>query len=354
MPGLLDRLFGSPRPRRDYQRGPTLAGLDAISLAAIELQKRYWTPNPDELAELEARTRSDLDWPEHLRLHHLRCLAWLDARDGAARAALLAPAGERPALDEPGALEPDLEARVRASAKTLLGRRSPYRPRHGFCWLGEGPPTGDAIPYSDYQGRIVNASLTHLGCVELITLDAELAPAAVEFVDFDRVLTLSRGVLELGADAPTPAFVPVRLLLEYGAEDRAGLLATRYGLSWLSHEPAVLRGQASHAIGAIELGGLADPGRAVGQPSGPGDGRRSLGIRVGPQQIEVLSDYEHEGLARCELGRCYQVSLAIDQDDPRFADKCAGRGLDPDATRGDVVRESRLRSSARLARKAQS
>src|SRR5690606_8194486 len=109
----------------------------------------------------------------------------------------------------------------------------------------------------------------------------------------------------------------------------------------------LVRGLARRSVAATELGNLADPSKAIGNALD----RRPLGICVGPQQFEVLSDYAQEGLGRFELRAAYQLSLAIDQDDPRFVDKCRGRGLDPQATRNDVVREARLRASAQAARK---
>jgi hypothetical protein len=347
MPGLLERLFGPRRPQRDYHRGPKLAGIDPIGERAIGLQKRYWSPAPDELGELEGRGLAALDWPEKLRLHHLRCLALLDAREGLLRRDLLAPAAERPgAVDLENAIEPDLRQRVMASGKALLGRRSPYRPRHGFAWLGDGPPEGDAVPYSDFQGRIVSASLTHLGCIEIIRLDpSTLEPAALEFLAFDQVMTLARSPRAHASDP----FVPARILREYGQDPLVVLLPLRYGLSWFALEPELLRGQATHEVAPIELRGLADPTKALYESLD----RRMLGIAVGPQRLESLSDYAQEGLGRFDLGAAYQISLAIDQDDPRFDDKCRGRGLDVEATRGDVVRESRLRASAKAARKVQ-
>lgn len=345
MPGLLERLFGPRRPQRDYHRGPKLAGIDPIGERAIGLQKRYWSPAPEELRELEERGREALDWPEKLRLHHLRCLALLDAGDEVLRRGLLAPVAERPGAEElENAIDPALRERVASSAKALLGRLSPYRPRHGFAWLGDGPPEGDAVPYSDFQGRIVNGSLTHLGCVEIIRLDpSTLEPAALEFLAFDEIMTLARGPRE-HASAP---FVPARILREYGQGELMVLLPLRQGLSWLAHEPELLRGEAVHEVAAIDVRGLADVTKSFSEPLD----RRRLGIQIGPQRLEVLSDYAQEGLGRFELGAAYQVSLAIDQDDPRFDDKCRGRGLDVEATRGDVVRESRLRASAKAARK---
>jgi hypothetical protein len=333
MSSLLERLFGRPRPvARDYRQGPKLAGLDPVAERAIALQKRYWTPNPEELALLEAQRFETLSSRERMRLHHLRCLALLETPS--LRHGLLAPIAERPSAAElRAAIDPVVRARIEATAKVLIGRRSSVRPRHAFTWLGAGPPEGDVIPYSDLQGRTRNASLTHLGCLEVIALDEAFEPAHVEFLDFDQILTISLAAGELDTEA---AFRPARILREYGLDDRVVLLPLRYGLSWRSHEPEVLRGTAAHQVATIELGG-----------------RRPLGITVGPQRLEVLSDYQEDGdhgLSYFRLADAYQISFAIDQDDPKFADKCRGRGLDPDATRGDVVRESRLRASARATR----
>jgi hypothetical protein len=344
MPGLLERLLGPRRPARDYHRGPKLAGLDPIGERAIELQKRYWSPAPDELRDLEGRGLAALGWPDKLRLHHLRCLALLDAGGGSLRRDLLAPTAERPGASELG-LDPLLRERVAASAKALLGRRSPYRPRHGFAWLGDAPPEGDAVPYSDFQGRIVLTSLAHLGCVEIIRLDAEtLEPQSLEFVAFDDIMTLARSP----RTDPGAPFVPARILREYGQAQLLVLLPLRHGLSWYALEPALLRGEAHREVAAVEVSGLADPAKSIGEPLD----RRMLGIGVGPMRVEVLSDHAQEGLGRFALGDAYQISLAIDQDDPRFDDKCRGRGLDVEATRGDVVREQRLRASAKAARKS--
>lgn len=348
MPGLLERLFGPPRSTpRDYRRGPKLGGLDPVAERGVELQRRYWTSNPEELAQLEAHAFDRLEPAALLRLHHLRCLALLDAGDATLRRGLLAPVAERPSQAElHAAVDAGLRRAVETSAKALLARRSPHRPRHGFAWLGKGPPPGDDIPYSDFQGRTLNASLTHLGCLEVIGLDERLEPARVEFLDFDQILTISLPAGELDPLAP---FRPARILREYGLDERVVLLPMRYGLSWFCHEPELLRGTAEHEVAAIELGGLADPGKALGNPHD----RRALGIAVGPQRLEVLSDFREdgdEGLSRFRLADAYQLSLAIDQDDPKFIEKCRGRGLDPEATRGDVVRESRLRASARAKR----
>lgn len=340
MPGLLDRLFGPRAPALDYQRGPRLAGVDAITARAIELQKAYWRPNPERWRELEGQGLDALDWPDRLRLHHQRCLALLDVDNGALRHALLAPASEASTAVTSAGLAHE---QVAASAKVLLARRSPFRPRHGFVWLGEQAPAGDAVPYSDFQGRMLDASLTHLGSLEVVRLDDEFEPAALEFIAFDEIMTVSRGRLT----DPAAPFVPARILREYGLPELIVWLPLRHGLTWFAFEPTLVRGLARRSVAATELGNLADPSKALGNALD----RRPLGICVGPQQFEVLSDYAQEGLGRFELRAAYQLSLAIDQDDPRFVDKCRGRGLDPQATRNDVVREARLRASAQAARK---
>lgn len=365
MPRLLERLFGPAKPRRDYAEGPKLAGLDAVSEAAIALQKRYWRDDPDERAELEARLgeaptgiggpEGEASWAARLRLHHLRCLALLDAEDLLLRRALLAPEAERPSPAQVEAAEAELaplRAAVAASAKLLLARRSPYRPRHGFAWLGAGPPEGEDIPYSDFQGRCLDASLSHLGSLEYLRLDGDsLEPVALEFLAFDELMTLSFAPREGGDAVDQPPFRPARILREYGREDILALVPLRAGLSWFGHEPELLRGAGERGVSPIELAGLADPAKRASHAR---HDRRALELRAGLTRLQILSDYAEdgdEGLCSFTLASAYQLSLAIDQDDPRFAAKCQGRGLDPAATRGDVVNESRLRASARAARK---
>lgn len=325
MRALLERLFGTKPTTRDYLRGPTLAGLDPIAQRAVALQKAYWRADPAELATLEQL--AEPSFAERLRLHHLRCMAWL-SESAALQQALLAPASERGPTD---ALE--VPASVIASLDALLVRRSPHRARHGFAWLGSGPPAGEGIPYSDHQGRTINASFTHLGALEVITLDASLEPAALAFVPFDELVTLTLAPREAGELTP---FRAAKLLREYGLPEQVVLVPLRHGLSWYAFEPALLRGEgpdAEHELARVPVPKL-------------GEGR-SLALRVGWQRLETLSDYEHEGLGSFRLADAYQLSLAIDADDPRFADKCRGRGIEPEQVRGDVVRESRLRASAR-------
>src|SRR5690606_19299867 len=100
--------------------------------------------------------------------------------------------------------------------------------------------------------------------------------------------TISLGAGELDSRAP---FRPARILREYGLPEFVVLLPMRYGLSWFAHEPELLRGTAEHQVAAIEVGGLADPSKAIGNPLD----RRMLGIAVGPQRLEILSDFLDEG-----------------------------------------------------------
>jgi hypothetical protein len=48
------------------------------------------------------------------------------------------------------------------------------------------------------------------------------------------------------------------------------------------------------------------------------------------------------GPTEVAMSACYQVSLAIDADDPQFAAKCRGRGIDPEQTRQELRDEGKL------------
>jgi hypothetical protein len=57
-------------------------------------------------------------------------------------------------------------------------------------------------------------------------------------------------------------------------------------------------------------------------------GDRRLGIGVGHQDLSV--DQRQSGHALVGMGSVSEISLALTVDDPRFREKCAVRGLDPD------------------------
>ena len=306
---------GENPPKERSDPGPERAPQITVETLrrARALQRAYWTPDAtaaaQEAEELDALGLEALSWRELLRLHHLWTLRAL-------------PEGGVAALLEGAPMAPP-DAKARALLDALASAASPYRPRHGFMWLGEGPPEGEDIPYSDHQGRLANAALTHLGALEVVTLDAQLEPLAVDFLPFDEIMTL--------ACTGAPGFRSARLLPEYGAPERFVLIAGVYGSTW------TLPQAESQASTSARM--HAPWPHALPSPWKGGAHRIGLGMQAWARQ----SDYVEEGLALVTLADAYQISLAIEQDDPRFVDKCRGRGLDPEATRADAQAEAARR-----------
>jgi hypothetical protein len=278
--GFFSRLFGGRQSPSDAAKATETLSLGA---RVRELQATYWRLDRELLRSLRELPYEELKWPEALRLHHQLCLELEDQ-------------GESQVSPE--------HARLIAH---LCAPNSPYRPRHAFVWEGDGPPEGEDIPYSTHQGRLANACLSHLGSLEVVSLDAQLQPKALEFVPLDEIMTI--------AATPTEDARGARLLMEYGKGERVVLLAQTYA-----------------PTSALDI---TDPGEL--RLPAPLEPTQLLG--AGPQRLRRLSDFAAEGLAEFPLSNCYQVSLAIEAEDPRFEQKCRGRELDPATMREDLKRE---------------
>jgi hypothetical protein len=278
--GFFSRFFGG----KETSPGAAKA-VEAKSPGARvrELQAAYWCLDHKLLRSLQALPYEELKWPEALRLHHQLCLE----------------------MHEHG--EDWVEAEHARLITHLCAPNSPYRPRHAFVWEGDGPPEGEDVPYSTHQGRLANACLSHLATFEVVTLDAEFQPLALQFIPFDAVMTL--------AATPTEDARGARLLLEYGKGERVVLLTEYYGHS----EPLEVEG-----LDKVKL---------------PAPLAQTQLLGSGPQRLRRLSDFAAEGLAEFSLRDCYQISLAIEAEDPRFEQKCRGRELDPVTMRADLQRE---------------
>ena len=283
MVGFFSRLFKTGEARAPADKAPP-----SLRAQIEALQSAYWELDAREVETQLAIPREQLNWREALRLHHLLCIH-------------RAQSGE-------------LHPRHPELILHLCAANSPYRPRHAFVWEGDGPPEGEDIPYSTHQGRLANAALSHLASLEVVTLDAQLRPEALEFIPFDEVMTV--------AASPVEDIRGGRLLLEYGRGERIVLLADHY--AELVHDDY---------IQAPELADTKLPA--------PLASTQLLG--GGPQRLRRLSDFAAEGLAEFELQACYQISLAIEAEDPRFEQKCRGRELDPATMRADLQREQQGR-----------
>jgi hypothetical protein len=140
---------------------------------ALAIQRAHWSPDPAEQALLRSRHPASLCWADWLRLHHLNCIEYL--WKGGEQAVwrrddeVDAPDNESLAL-----------ARCGETARLLLAPESPYRARHCEFRSEESGGPGAAV-----RGWTRNASLTHLGCLEVIRLDGQNDPREIAFVPFD-------------------------------------------------------------------------------------------------------------------------------------------------------------------------
>src|SRR5690606_17120793 len=169
------------------------------------------------------------------------------------------------------------------------------------------------------------AALTHLGAIEVLSLDDNLQPQRIEFLPFDELMTL--------ASPAGPPFRGARVLPEYGQRARVVLLPRVYGLTWRVPIAELLRGEDTRTFGRL------DGGSQTAEPLAG-----ATVFALGAQKLRSASDFADEGLQEFRLAECYQVSLAIDADDPRFDEKCRGRGIDATATRAEAESERRRKS----------
>jgi hypothetical protein len=272
-----------------------------MSSDPVELQTQYWRFDDAEYAALRSRFPAQLSWAETLRLHHLACLDLLRRPDG--RRAL-----ESQTLDSQPGNAGGAEL-CRDTARKMHSPDSPYRPRACAVWQGEPGVSGTRGP--DLFGQTGNASLTHLGCLEVIRLDRNQEPAQLAFVGLDEL----RGALFLGQ----AVFRHAKLLYDDERGEEIVMLPLLYGVSWQSPHDTDRDGSFTRFICSVEL-----------QP-----GRLKAGIGVGHQ------DFLIEGKDRAQLlglGSVGELMTALAPDDPKFERKCAARGLDPIAVRAQMSR----------------
>jgi hypothetical protein len=287
--GLFGRLFGKSTgpPAPDPVGGdeetlpsnpPPVHGPPEF-VRAVELQRAYWTYNAGEQAALEARGSEQLSWGERLRLHHLVCLRRL----------------------VPGAGREEAAEKSRHLVRRLLAADSPYRPRTAV--IGQGQSVG-----TELQGEFLNASLTHLGCLEVYRLDAVNQPTRLDFVGLDEL----SGV----GFAPSKLIRAAKLFYE-GGGDEVVFLPLLYGLTWAIGNEFDRDGRMTRFVAH-----LAD---ADAGPLG------ATGLGVGQQDFTIRGP--DDGASLFGLGSVSEISFPLDMRDPRFDERARGRGIDPDEVR---------------------
>jgi hypothetical protein len=289
-------LFG--KKQLQPERTPAPDKLPEEAPAIVRLQRDYWTYRPEEHAALRARDWQALSWAERLRLHHLHCLEVIQQEPFRRELAGddVEP-GERPGPTK-------VQHRCRESAERLLAPDSPCRPRYGMVWQGMLDPQERRQP--DLEGDLVNPSLTHLGCLEVMRLNEQMQPRELAFVPFDDIHML--------AFASPKLFRAARLFYDDGRPSEVVFVPLLYGLSWHNRSEY-------HRSGRL-TSFFAYPG---------GDGPAAeFGMGLGQQDLSLKGKEQRTLFG---LGSVAQLAFALDIADPRFDLKCRARGLDPDEVR---------------------
>jgi hypothetical protein len=274
-------------------RGGAAPGPDSPVLA---IQGAYWSPDPAELGALRSRDIASLSWAELLRLHHLNCIEYL--WEGGEQAAWR----RDEASDATETATPAL-ARCGETAQRLLAPESPYRARHCSIFHGE-----NAGPEPDLQGWTRNASLTHLGALEVIRLDNQHHPREIAFVPLDDL----RAVVF----ASPSVFRGAKLFYDDGRADEIVLVPLLYAWTWLTRDEILRSGRLTRLFGYTPVGD------------------ESIGLGIGHQDFFVNSDGQ---LTLLGFGSARELAVALEATDPRFDLKCRARGADPDEIRRAIA-----------------
>lgn len=253
---------------------------------AFQLQRKYWTFDQAEMDSLAARRPADLDFPTLLRLHHLYCMEIF-----------------RQHGDE--ATDVELSSAHRDVVGLLFGANGKCRSRH--CVLGMGQA---GKVQKEHQGLLSNASVTHLGCLEVIRLGPSNEPKELAFVPLDDI----RGAIF----AAPSLFRGAKLFYDDGRPDEIVSVPLLYGLSWQTSNDFDHDGTMTRFCCHLEVEGQV---------------QRS-GIGLGQQDVAIQS--EKGGATLMGLGAVGEIMVALEMTDARFETKCRARGLNPEVIRRDM------------------
>lgn len=282
--------------------------ISATGQRAMVLQQAYWTPDAAELEALAGRGIAALSWRERLRLNHLLGLAAWESDAGRADLERDLEASDD-SRDPARLLGPHADL-YRDLLARLMGPDSPYRPRQCMIWEGEPGSTAEPRP-PEAAGVLANASLSHLGCLEILRLDAAGEPESVDFIALDDV----RGVV---FGNPT-LFRAARLFLEDDS-DAIVFVPLLYGVSWRSPHSHDRDGTMTRFGCHVAL----DPPSPLS------------GLGVGHQDVLLVGK---EGTSVMGYAAIGEIMVGLEVGDPRFEEKCRGRGLEPEQVRAAIVRK---------------
>ena len=257
---------------------------------AKEIQQRYWRPDAGAKKRLLRKKPADLEWAGALRLLHLTCLETLTESPGREQL----QREDADPEDFPAGEDRDLVVRL---VDRLRSEASPYRPRYVAVWQGAAGSSDERE--ADLEGLFCNASLTHLGSLEVIRLDGEQRPVELAFIPLD--------VLCGAVFAPPALFRYGKLFFDDGRPDEVVLAPLLYGTSWLTSHASDQDGTTTRFLCRVQAAGMS--------------------IGVGHQDF-LVGERNLFGLA--SIG---EFMVALSTKDPRFDEKCRARGLDPRAVR---------------------
>ncbi len=263
----------------------------------LKIQQAYWTYDSAEKAALLSRYPAGLSWPELVRLHHLTCLELV--REGSGKAELMAQD-----LGERITFQGDAVDLCKKLVRKLSCKDSPYRPRHCAIWQGQPGESEKREP--NLEGMFQNASITHLGCLEVIRLDEQHSPKGIAFVPLDDL----RGALFAG----NALFRAGKLFYDDERQDEIVRIPLLYGLSWETPNAYDHDGTMTRFCGVV------DAPEAVA----------ANGVGVGHQDFVVTQQAE---VTLFGLGSVGELMVMLSVDDPKFEQKCRARGLDPADTK---------------------
>lgn len=232
-------------------------------------------------------------WPQKLRLLHLVSLQLCASPDIRRQI----ESDQATVEDAPPSPERDLCV---ALAADLAGPGSPYRPRSCSIWQEKDPDAKTDPP--QLTGRLQNASLTHLGAIEVIRLDEKMKPKEIAFVGLQEIRALLL--------ASPALFRPGKVIYEDGHAEMVWV-PLLYGFSWTTPHEYDRDGTMTRFVAQLP------------KDDGP---QRCIGI--GHQDLIVVGE-EKEKRTFLGLGSVTEISTALDLREPDFEEKCQLRGLDP-------------------------
>lgn len=191
---------------------------DFLINRAVQLQRSFWTFNGDEKESLLSRFPDLLSWTELFRLLQLTCLEFSTTNEGRTQLMNVQLTGN---LDAPAGFTYDL---CKELIERLISKESPYRARPCYVWQGKAGQSSNISP--DLYGKLRNASVTHLGCLEVIHLDEDGLPTRISFIPFDDIegIIYSRPSL----------FRFAKLLYKDARDIEIVLVPLLYGISWFT------------------------------------------------------------------------------------------------------------------------